>query len=360
MSEMNGLVLFAWVSVFMLISVVVIFAILFWIFAKAHARTPLDIPDKVQALASVLTLFFGTAAAIGGAIAAIQVASLGLEIAHRQEQRDSTQFIETKVTRSIDLYSNLLIALSEAYALAVFLDVNTSHITKQHIIDQMKQDTPIEVSIAMKAFAESLWALNHVIRQLIRDEFTHYCFTRSVEELESKLDHLNKKLLSLGTEESMLTLSVTDLSDITAILDVAARRVQMDTVGNLIKAQLLTNPDIEQFGMPYNNRNVRSFMFAGNLIFSMNDYEQKNQVNYIASYGAAIFHDLLYAVPDGERITDCITDRYQEIAKQAGEQNISFNPHNISSDTLKSAVKDVESIGDLYLLIGGPTHQREH
>ena len=87
---MLGLELFGWASVSIIAFLVSVFIILFFVLSKSPTKNPLDVSDKTQALASVLALIFGTAAAVGGAIAAIQIASLGLKITQRQEDIQRT------------------------------------------------------------------------------------------------------------------------------------------------------------------------------------------------------------------------------------------------------------------------------
>ena len=348
---MMGLATFGWVTVSVIVFLLLAFASLFVLFVRARGQNPLNTPEKTQALATVLSLLFGTAATAGGAIATIHVASFGLDISERQDRLESTRFIEAKVTRSIDHYSNLLIALSDVYASAVVVDVKMPELDNSRILQIIDQDVPEELSIEMVVLADRLVALNNAIGLMMRDDFSYYCFRRFAKQTNGKLAHLNKALQALGVEESKLTLSVKNMSDIAAIVDVASRRVRAGKYGDLIQARLLVNSsDIHLFGMPYNNRNVRSFMFTGNLIFSMAELEEPGQPSYIASFGAAIFHDLLYSVPNGKRIEECVEKRYPTVFEALPIQEVFFDPDNISADNLLSAIEDVEALGDLYLL----------
>lgn len=348
---MLGLATFGWITGGVIVFLLIAFALLFMLFVRAQGKNPLNTPEKTQALATVLALVFGTAAAAGGAIATIQVASLGFEISKRQDHLDRTRFIEARVTRAIDRYSNLLIALSNAYASAVVVDVRMPELDEKHIPQLMAQDIPAELSIEMVALADQLATLNNAISLVMRDDFAHYCLRRYVRQKKHKLEHINKSLRELGVEESMLTLSAENLSDITAIVDVAARRIRASKYGELIQARLFANSSNVLSGIPYNNRNVRSFMFMGNLIFSMAEMEVRTP--YIASFGAAIIHDLLHSVPNGKRITECFRERYPTVSRELPLQEVIFDPYDISAANLLSAMEDVEAIGDLYLLTKG-------
>lgn len=360
---MLGLATFGWVTVSVIVFLLIVFTSLFMLFVRARGRNPLNTPEKTQALATVLLLFFSTAAAAGGAIATIKVASLSVEISKRQDDLDRTRFVEAKVTRSVDYYSNLLISLSDAYASAVVVDVRMSELDKipeldkKRILQLMALDVPAELSVEMVALSDRLSALNNSISLIMRDDFAHYCWRKSAEQTKqtiSKLEHLNKALRELGVEESKLTLSVENLSDITAIVDVAARRVRASKYGRLIRARLFANSsDIEPSVISDNNGNVRSFMFTGILIFSMSEVEGQGRPPYIASFGAAIIHDLLHSVPNGERIVKCFRERYPKVSGELLDQEVIFDPHNISSANLLSAIEDVEATGYLKLLTKG-------
>lgn len=350
---MKGLAIFGWMSLGIIGLLIFIFVIFFVFFAKSQTGNPLDIPDKVQALASMLALFFGTAAAVGGAIATLQVASLGLDISERQESRDSTQFIDDKSAKTISLYSSLLVSLSDVLASATVVDVKIPHLEKEGVIGQMNDTAPDALKTEMLALSERLLNLNAAITEILKDDFSHYCFQESISSINSKLVHINKTLGILGVPDSELTLSIEHLSDINAIIELAARRIDDGGLGDLIQSRVFTNSsDIEMFNLHYDSRNVRTFVFTGNLIFARSDIDTQTKNMYIASYGAAILHDLQISVPNGDLISECLASRYPSIAKQAKEHQLHFNPNNVTSKNFLSAIRDIETIGDLYLLIG--------
>ncbi len=351
--NVKGLKTFGLVSVIVIAVLVVAFVSLFLLISGDQQKNPFDFPNEAQALASVLALVFGTAATAGGAIAAIRVAALGFEIAERQDHIDRTRFIETKVTHSVDCFSNLLIALGNAYAALIVVNHKIPHLDKERIVEQMSDDAPIEVSVEMEALAERLSEIGNAINRIARDEFTYFCFRKSEARIQSKISHLNRSLLPFGVQESALTLSINQLSDISAMLDIAARKLRTGNLGDLIQARVYTvSSDIDLFGVEYNNKAVRDFMFMGNLTCATSDHNAKDGRVYIASFGAAIFHDLVRAVPNGKMIAECIKERYPIVSEQLPIQDNIFDPETIASGSLLTAIKDVDAIGDLYLLKG--------
>ncbi|WP_410508913.1 hypothetical protein RSJ42_01145 [Methanosarcina hadiensis] len=116
---MKTLKLFGYISVALICVLTLIFIILYY---YLETSSSINMLNKVQALTSFLSLLFGSAAAIGGAIATIQAASLGLEISKAQELRDSTAFLEERASNSIKLFSNLLVSISALYPYGISLE----------------------------------------------------------------------------------------------------------------------------------------------------------------------------------------------------------------------------------------------
>ena len=353
---MTGLEIFAWASGGVAAILVLLFASSLWIFAKNDAKSPLDVPNKIQALSAVLALFFGTTAAVGGAVATIQVASLGFELSKQQDYLGRFHFVETKVTRSVDRYTNLLTALSNAYSSAVVVNMTIPTISVENAPDLLEKDAPEGLSAVMEVLADRLLEVKEAINLVLRDDFGHYCFVESVRQIkkenQSKLSYLNNSLKAFGVDPSMLTLSVDNLSDVAAILEDVSRRMKAGKWGDLIEARLFANSSgIDLFGKPYDSANVRTYMTMGKLIFGVANLDSQARPRYIAFFGAAIVHDLILSVPDGERIVDCLEGRYRFMDGEEFAQDISFNPNNVSSGSLLDAIVEAESIGDLYLLV---------
>ena len=103
------------------------------------------------------------------------------------------------------------------------------------------------------------------------------------------------------------------LTDVVDVLDVVQTKLQNPTMAHLIRARLATNVGK---GLEYDNANIRSFFYMGNLIL--------NEVtpNYVNNVGAAILHDLFMVLPD-----DC---------------------KMLVNSNFANAISDAEGIGDLY------------
>jgi hypothetical protein len=350
---MKGLALFGWVTLAVVGLLTFLFIVFFSIFVHSGTGNPLDPPDKVQALAALLALVFGSAAAVGGAIATIQVASLGLEISKRQELRDSTAFLDERASNSINLFSNLLVSVNEVFSSGVIVDLKIPHLESEGLIERFREQASNELKNEMIQLSEKLVNLVGAINNILRDDFANYCIQQKASIYQGKLQHISRKLVDLGLPDYEVSVPVQNLSDIAALIEVAGRRIDDGSLGDVIQARVFTNSsDIEIFNMKYNNRNVRSFIFLGNLIFTRSETDTPSRKMFIASYGAAILHDLVQLVPGGEFISKCLELRYPSINSQVKTHIIIFEPNNIASKNLLSAIEDVERIGDLYVLVG--------
>ena len=234
---MRGLNVFGWVSAFVVAFLIVVFVVFSLFIANVLETDLVKIPGEVEALAAVFALIFGTAAVAGGAVATIKVASLGIEIYERQEYLERTQFIETRAKPSIDRFSNLVIVLSDTHVAAVGVHVYIEGLVsklddkgKAHARDQGLSP---DLLMCVEIVAQRLVGLSDAIRDVMSHDFTHYSFSKSAVQIESKLDHINKSSLISNHEENKSALSVSKLSDIKGIIDIAIGKLRTIKKWNL-------------------------------------------------------------------------------------------------------------------------------
>jgi len=92
---------------------------------------------------------------------------------------------------------------------------------------------------------------------------------------------------------------------------------------------------------------VSILFFLGNLVFYHMDKLPSDDL-YIASYGAAIIHDLTFAIPDGEFIRTALKERYSYLSVAFPSLRTDFRPQNLVSSSLAAAIQQAEQIGKLY------------
>jgi len=303
--------------------VVVLFFIFYFFWGKSKSKNPFDNPEKTQTITSVIALFFGTAAAIGSAVATLQVASFGLEISKQQEKQNRTTYIESKTNHAISLYADVLVALSDVYTSGVSVDLGIPKIKKNFVLEKMGGELPKNLEIEVSLLTSSLKKLVVALHNLSKDEFAVYCLLEKGKHFKGKLQHLNKKTIENGLPKSMNDVHILFLSDIAAFLDIAQRRLATKTYSELIQARLFANAtETDFFGVHYDNRNVRTFFFLGNLIFNVTPDGPPSSDNlFIASYGSAIMHDLFKIIPNGDFIESCAKSHYKEII---GESEVPY------------------------------------
>ncbi|NTW26355.1 MAG: hypothetical protein HGA37_16770 [Lentimicrobium sp.] len=348
---MKGLRIFIFITVATLVGIVLTFIILYigWV---GKENNPLVHPDKVQALTSILALVVGTAAALGSAIAALKLASLGLEISHQQERRDNIEFVDRKIESSINLFSEIAISIGEIFSSSIAVNSKIPHIDTNAASEKMNEVPDDELGSALTQLADNISKLSEQLKNIMKNEFSRACYYRALNNLNSKCSFLNKNLIQIDqntSKHSVYTIEMSNLSDITSLLDLAQRRIQKGKLGDLIQAKLFANsPDSEIFNIPYDNANVRSFSFLGFLILSITS---ENRPLFIANYGAAILHDLFYALPDGQVFVEELNSRYLKLFSEGQSYKVDFDPAQITSGFFRSALTDTERIGNLYLLV---------
>ncbi len=348
---MKGLKVFIVITVITILLVAFAFMMLYlgWI---GNINNPLSKPDEVQTLTGILGLAIGTAAALGSAIAALKVASLGLEISQQQERRDNVEFVESKVEKSINIFSEIALVLGKIHSSAIAVDAKIPHIPNEEINLYMEKEVGPDLEVEMIQLADNILLLADLFQEVIKNDFATSCYFQALKTFNTKCGFMNHQLKSIdpdSTNHSIYTLNPENISDITSILDLGQRRIRRGKLGELISAKLYTNSaDTKIFNVPYDNANVRSFFFLGNLILSV---QSTDDVYFIANYGAAILHDIFYSIPDGKIFETVLRERYSNLFTLNKNYKVSFEPKRITSKYLQKALEDADGIGDLYLLV---------
>jgi len=358
---MKGLKVFLVITSISLLAIIVAFIFFYFIWI-GKVGNPLTQTDKVQALTSILALFLGTAAALGSAIAALKVASLGLEISHQQERRDSLAFVDAKSEKCIDLFSEIALTLGDLHASVVALNAAIPVFPKEHTSKMMNEPLDETLSLRVHQLCDHISSLSALLKQVMKNETSKSCFQQTLKTFGQRCEFINQNLKNIDfdvSRHSIYSVSLNNLSDVASILDLAQRRLQQSKLGEFIQARLFANSsEIPMFNVPYDNANVRNFMFLGNLLLSITNTEK--HPFFIANYGAAILHDLFFALSDGKMIASNLKQRYSSFFLGQQPFEIDFEPQNIVSFYFFDALVQANLIGELYLLIekkgDKPTH----
>ena len=164
---MKGLRIFIFITVATLVGIILTFIILYigWV---GKENNPLMHPDKVQALTSILALVVGTAAALGSAIAALKLASLGLEISHQQERRDNVEFVDRKTESSINLFSEIAISIGEIFSSGIAVNSKIPHIDTNAASGKMNEDLSDELGHEMNQLADNISKLSEQLKNIMK------------------------------------------------------------------------------------------------------------------------------------------------------------------------------------------------
>jgi hypothetical protein len=169
------------------------------------------------------------------------------------------------------------------------------------------------------------------------------------------LTYIGSTLAKLGMAETATRVDLDNIAVLCSLFDVSRRKFADDDMSSVIAARTLTNSaDIDLFGRGYDNRSVRSLFFLGNLIFCHSGALPDGRM-FIASYGAAMIHDLMRAMPNDEVIRESLRTRYPDISFAVDGLRQSFNPDTVISSFAKFALESADEIGGLYLLISKET-----
>jgi hypothetical protein len=310
--------------------------------------------SEIQGLSAFLTLLFATAAAIGGAVATLRLANLGLSISEQQDARESIRFLEDRAREAIELYSRVIISASDVFAAGVRLDLSLPQFKPEEVAAQLQASVPDGVRAEYDNLSDHFSSLAENLRALARNDFAAYVVTQKGKGFHGELHEICTRLKQLGIPETEIDLRIHDLVDIAALLDVAAARLKEGRWSSVITARLTTNAaGIGKFARNYDNRNVRSFFFVGNILFARVE-EGSGGLRFVASFGSAILRDLVLLQPNGCEIRNAQAARYSSIWPGTKGLIIEFDPANVLARTLASAIAEGEKLGrqmgSLYLL----------
>lgn len=335
------------------IAVIISTFIVLYIIWIGNNPNPLTHSDKVDALTGILALIIGSASALGSAVAALKVASLGLEISRQQERRDNLDFVDSKIEIATNIFSELAITLGDIYSSAVSVNNKIPHI-KGNPMDYMENEIDDSLKSEVCQLADNIKHLCLLLKQIMMNDFARSCFYHSAQNKNLKCSMLNDLLKDIDpnpSKHTIYTLDINNLSDIISILDLSQRQIITGKLGKLIDTRLKTNSaDTALFNCPYNNQSVRDFFFLGNIILNITSMDQ-NPV-FIANYGAAILHDIYSVIPDGKIMKSILLKNYPDIFILMKNYDIDFCPQNIVSRYFKDAINEADKICNTYALVG--------
>lgn len=332
-TEVEGtktLIIIALIAVIVIIALFIVFYRI-WI---GSDRNPLTNSDKVDTLVGLLVLIIGSAATIGGAYATVKVATAALNISKQQVKYENIEFIE-KVQ---SIFSEIAISLGDIFASGVSVHVKSqseSPLDKENITILM----PIQELNNLSSNIEHLCCC---LKKMLMNDLAYKCFLFSIQKNDDlKCKMLNSELKMRDTDKthhSIYTLDLNDLSSVINVLDLSRERIMNrgeKGIDNANKLTLLA----KFFNLSYNNANVRSFFFLGNLILG-----DLISCNLYANYGAALLHDLFFVLPDDGVINEVLKNDYPDIYTMMDIKK--FSPKDKTSIYFKQALKDAEQIGN--------------
>lgn len=203
---MNSLKTFIIITLITIAIIISTFIILYIIWIGNNSN-PLIYSDKVDTLTGVLALIIGTASAMGsGAIAALKVASLGLEISRQQERRDNLEFIDSKIEIATNIFSELTIALGDVYSSAISVNNKIPHIEGDHLLECMENEIEDSLKFEVRQLADNIKHLCLLLKQIMMNDFARKCFYHSVQNKNLKCNILNDLLKKIDTDLSNHTI----------------------------------------------------------------------------------------------------------------------------------------------------------
>lgn len=308
----------------------------------------------MQTIAAFLTLAFGTAVAFAGSIATLKVANLSVDISERQGKIDATKYLESHFETATTSYTRILIEMGNLYSAAIILENRIWEIEADTTHQNMELKNRENLGSEWKYFCDKLALVIEAIKTMMQDAFCMKTFVRSVSlhKEESWLYKIFSELLHEGMDLRKIDISLDNLSDCLAVLEIAKRRLSTDNVLETLSNNLKINYLSEQpiFNKHYDNKAVRSLFFLGNLI-SYNTYKLKNGQVYFCSYGTAIIKDFILSIPDGKIIKESMYDFYKNLSFAIPSIQNGFEPNQLISKSMLYAISDAERIDHLYLLV---------
>ncbi len=131
--------------------------------------------DKMQTIAAILAMSFGTAVAFSGSLATLKVANITTNIADRQGRIDATKYLEDRFTAATRNYTAILNVMGSLYASVIILEEKIYEIEDKYK-DKM-EDPDFEVKLAellvqeLDFFCDNLKELIALIKNLMQDNF---------------------------------------------------------------------------------------------------------------------------------------------------------------------------------------------
>ena len=202
------------------------------------------------------------------------------------------------------LFIELAKSLNDLWLKSRLVFINFPKMANSQIYERINQPCEGEYKVMVQDLAETIRQIATLLKKIVLVPNVLKIYKQRLQEIESKVLHLYP-------DREMLDMN--NLIDVSNRLDIRQKQLQNPTMEPLIIARLSTNVGK---GLEYNNANVRSLFFIGNII--LNDVTS----NYVNNLGVAIVHDLYMILPDA--------------CKQ------------LVTSHFVAALSDAEEIGDLY------------
>jgi hypothetical protein len=304
-------------------------------------------------ITAILALFFGTAATIAGAVATIKLANLALTISERQDARDARDFLETRINKSIELFTEITIAISELLVTgfkvkADLFDVTTA---KPDVIEYIEGEITNPLKESVISFQASLLHLRASLLSLQKNPFGLKCFNNQLSEKDSLLNYITNEFVSLGYSREEVEVLEEDITGIAHFMSIAQAKLQHHTFAPLLAAVLQTNlADAESVGKGYDHAALRNLIFTGNLIFNRTDPPKGGRGLISVSYGTAMLYDLYHSIPDKDAIRNGLREAYPDLRNYIDNMVIDFEPEQLIGSNFTFALSGFKERKDLIFL----------
>jgi len=311
-------------------------------------------PEFYSAIAGLLSIVFGTSAAIAGAVATVRLAALALDVSTRQESRETRSFVEERVTTSTNILTIVAAELAAVAAAgtAVYFRVNDlindAPDPRKRMSELISQDVSGPVLDSSRNFCEALRGLSAALRSVQLNGLARRCFVRQLAEADSALGFITKRGLEYGLVRGEL-IAHDDIASMVQLIDIAISRLKEPTFSELIEAHLLAwLPNQNSVSAGYSSGALRTFMFQGHLILTRTELEAK----YTAAIGAAILSDIFFSLPDTASIKKLMQETYPESVLQGAirETLIDFVPESIVGAHFAQGARELAEHKELLLL----------
>jgi len=311
-------------------------------------------PEFLSAFGALLGVVFGTAAAIGGAVATVRLASLALAVSQRQDLRDARTFMEDRVTKALDVLADVAVGVSSVVAAAVDVDAKLTKVLADpkiagdhsRLLQAADQNTSGELRATVITFTRALRRLSDSLRAIQMNTIARRCYL-CAQDTHGALQQISGELRSIGIPDSEM-LSSDDISSIVQLVDLAAQRLEDPALGWLLRARLETTLPLTQPDLAYDHASLQSLMFAGNLLLARTDKEP----SVYAALGAAMLRDTFRRLPSATVVREILRELYSEPGLDAAIQRtvIDFNPAEIAGVGIMAALEELERRRDILVI----------